>query len=77
MAAKTVSSVFGVAVADELAALAIDLVCAAPSREGQTHAAKIPWSLIRETRDALDRAGIEWKSITRAREERVGKVSPR
>ncbi len=73
----TVSSVFGVVVADELAALAIDLACAAPSKDGTTFAAKVPWSMIRDTRNVLDRVGIDWKKLAEAREVHVGKVSSR
>lgn len=67
---RTVAEAFGPEIADRLARLAIDIACAAPSRDDSTHAARIPWSLIRETRAALEDADVDWKALTKAEEAR-------
>jgi hypothetical protein len=63
---KTVSSEFGLPVADRLAALAIDLACDAPESPS-THDTKVRSALIAETRAALEEAGIDWRSLVRRR----------
>ncbi len=66
MSVRTVSQVFGVDVADRLAALAIDLACAAPENP-TTHMTRVPATLIQETREALEAAGVHWRKHVRSR----------
>lgn len=68
-APRKISQVFGVDVADRLAALAIDLACDPPEAI-QTYRTRIRAALIEEARDALEAAGIDWRSLVRARVER-------
>lgn len=64
--ADTVSQTFGRRIADQLAALAIDLACDAPEKIA-THDTKVRTALIQETRTVLAEAGIDWRALVRSR----------
>jgi hypothetical protein len=66
MAAPDVVEAFGLEAANELAALAIDIGCAAPERI-TTATTKVSARMMGELRDALDRAGVDWRKLVRAR----------
>lgn len=62
MSRRTVSDTFGLDIANELAAIAIDLLCDAPARI-TTSDTKIKASLVAEGREILDLAGIDWRTL--------------
>lgn len=69
--AKTILSTYGTDATNELAAIAIDLLCAPPAREPArtaagnllTGRAKVPWQLVLEGRQIMERHGIHWRAL--------------
>jgi len=72
MSKRTVTSVWGVDAANELAALAIDLLTAPPVKRNGPHTAtaQVPWSEIERGRAALDRHGVQWRVVKADQERR-------
>lgn len=65
--AKTISSTFGTDAANELAAVAIDLLCRAPrERRGNAYSVLLPWSEVERGRAVLERHGIHWRALVAA-----------
>lgn len=53
---------FGTEAVEALALWAIDVLCEPPA-EIRTYATKVPASRIRQGRDILERAGIDWRGL--------------
>jgi hypothetical protein len=66
---RTVSDVFGQEAADRLAALAINIACAAPEHI-TTATTRVSARMMNELREAVEEAGIDWRALVRARIER-------
>jgi hypothetical protein len=65
---RTVTDTFGRPIADRLAALAIDVACAAPIRI-ETATTKVAARWLEELRAVLDDARIDWRALVAARFE--------
>jgi hypothetical protein len=71
MSNRTVTSVWGTDAANELAAIAIDLLSAAPlERKRLAACAQIPWSDVERGRAIMDRHGVPWRVVKADRERR-------
>lgn len=61
---RTITSVFGAGAANELAAIAIDLLCdPSATRAQHTRTAYVAWDLIEEGREIMERHGIQWRTL--------------
>jgi hypothetical protein len=63
---RTAAEAFGPEITDRLAKMAIDLLCAAPE-VATTQMTRVPAALVREGREILDDAGIDWRGLVRGR----------
>lgn len=60
--ARTIAAAFGPEVADRLAKWAIDALCEPPA-DIATYTTRVRADLVREGRDVLDDAGIDWRAL--------------
>lgn len=62
---KTAAEAFGPEIADELARWAIDALCMVPVSI-TTATTRLSARHVREGREILDRAGVDWPALTKA-----------
>lgn len=68
MTKRTVAAVFGEDTADALARLAIDMLCEPPPDQSKyAYSTQLPWAMVREGREIMDNAGIQWRALKKSK----------